>query len=174
MIYKGIISTINQTTRTAEVIIPILDNQVTPMIRLADSIGIMQVGDSCIVSLLSENLADGIVLCSLEGSSSGGGGSVITGGDEYGGYVINGNLLTQWGIVSFYPTAPNTPTAEALMFSNPYSKKPFVAVNPLVNDGGVAQLSCNASDITPRGCNIYLTRTDTANTVISWYAIGQV
>jgi hypothetical protein len=175
MIYKGIVSVVNQLNRTAEIIIPLLDNQVTPMLPLADSIGSeLKVGDSCLISLLSENLADGIVICSLTNNVSGGGGSAEASGDEYGGYAMNGNSLIQWGTVSFSPTSPNTPTAEPIVFSQPFTTKPFVTVNPLVKDGGIAFLGCNAADITATGFNIYLTRTDTATTIISWYATGQV
>lgn len=171
MIYKGIISHIDKVARAAEVIIPILDNQVTPMLKLSYNIDYIQVGDSCLVSLLSENLADGVVLCSLSKKAWTGAESSA---DDHSGYVLKGNILTQWGIIAFAPTAPNTPTAETLVFSRPFKTKPFVTVNPMVNDGGTAMLGCNATDITPTDCKIYLTRTDTESTTLVWYATGQV
>lgn len=171
MVYKGIISNINITARTAEVVIPVLDNQVTPMLKLADSVSQIEVGDKCLVSILSESLADGAIICSL---SNRGGETDYSIVDDYSGWVVKEGILTQWGIVIYSPTMPNTPTPEKVIFTKPFSKKPFVTVNPMSNDVGTALLGCNASDITPTGCTIYLTRDDTANMIIEWFATGHV
>lgn len=64
MVKKGIISDYDKNTRTAEVIIPELDNVVTPMIPIAKEIPIeyVSVGAKCVVALFSNNFADGAVI----------------------------------------------------------------------------------------------------------------
>lgn len=64
MVKKGIISNYDKNTRTAEVIIPELDNVVTPMIPIAKEIPIeyVSVGAKCVVALFSNNFADGAVI----------------------------------------------------------------------------------------------------------------
>lgn len=68
MVKKGIISNINLDRWTAEVIIPELDNVVTPMIPIAREISFgdiaigSAIGLNCVVALFSENFADGAVI----------------------------------------------------------------------------------------------------------------
>jgi hypothetical protein len=64
MVKKGIISVFNAAERTAEVIIPELDDVVTPMIPISREIPTdsVNVGDKCIVALFSNSFADGAVI----------------------------------------------------------------------------------------------------------------
>ena len=64
MVKKGIVSVIDVNSRTAEVIIPELDNVVTPMIPISKGISdeYMEVGARCVVALFSDNFADGAVI----------------------------------------------------------------------------------------------------------------
>lgn len=64
MVKKGIISQFDIVARTAEVIIPELDNVVTPMIPLSKGIPIEQitVGTKCVIALFSSNFADGAII----------------------------------------------------------------------------------------------------------------
>lgn len=64
MVKKGIISDYDKNARTAEVIIPELDNVVTPMIPIAKEIPIeyVSVGAKCVVALFSNSFADGAVI----------------------------------------------------------------------------------------------------------------
>lgn len=64
MLKKGIISKIDTVANTAEVIIPELDDVVTPMIPIAREISVstLAVGQRCVVALFSNNFADGAVI----------------------------------------------------------------------------------------------------------------
>ena len=64
MLKKGIISNVNVDRWTAEVIIPELDNVVTPMIPISREISPLSllVGKKCVVALFSDNFADGAVI----------------------------------------------------------------------------------------------------------------
>lgn len=64
MVTKGIISVVGSNARTAEVIIPELDDVVTPMIPISKGVASADVivGARCIVALFSNNFADGAVI----------------------------------------------------------------------------------------------------------------
>ena len=64
MLKKGIISVFDRNTRTAEVIIPELDDVVTPMIPISREIPTehVSVGEKCVVALFSDSFADGAVI----------------------------------------------------------------------------------------------------------------
>lgn len=64
MLKKGIISVLDSNKRTAEVIIPELDNVVTPMIPISREISIsgVKVGDKCVIALFSDSFSDGAVI----------------------------------------------------------------------------------------------------------------
>ena len=67
MVYKGIISAVDRDQMTAEVIIPELDNMVTPMLSVAREIAAddLTVDNKCVVALFSQNLADGAIISIL-------------------------------------------------------------------------------------------------------------
>ena len=64
MVKKGIISVVDSVARTAEVIIPELDDVVTPMIPISKEIPIasVAVGEKCVVALFSDSFADGAII----------------------------------------------------------------------------------------------------------------
>lgn len=64
MVFKGRISNKDKANRTAMVIIPELDNSVTPMIPIAIHIDEddLSIGQNCVVALFSKNLADGAII----------------------------------------------------------------------------------------------------------------
>ena len=64
MIKKGIISKFDDIKLTAEVVIPELDNIVTPMIPISRAIERLDlvIGRECVVALFSESFADGAVI----------------------------------------------------------------------------------------------------------------
>lgn len=64
MLKKGIISVVDSIDRTAEVIIPELDEVVTPMLPISKEIPIeyVSVGAKCVVALFSDSFADGAVI----------------------------------------------------------------------------------------------------------------
>ena len=67
MVYKGIISSVDRGQKTAEVIVPELDNIVTPMLPVAREIAVddLAVDNKCVVALFSQNLADGAIIAIL-------------------------------------------------------------------------------------------------------------
>lgn len=67
MVYKGIISLVDIDQKTAEVIIPELDNIVTPMLPVSRGIAAedLAVGNKCVIALFSQNLADGAIISIL-------------------------------------------------------------------------------------------------------------
>jgi hypothetical protein len=67
MVYKGVISSVDKENRTAEVIIPELDNIVTPMLPVAREIAAenLAVDNRCVVAVFSQNAADGAVIAIL-------------------------------------------------------------------------------------------------------------
>ena len=65
MIKKGIISNIDADKNTASVILPDEDDTVTPLLPIAHNVGIVSVGDKCVVAFFecdAINLADGIIV----------------------------------------------------------------------------------------------------------------
>ena len=64
MVQKGIISVVDSVSRTAEVIIPELDEVVTPMIPISKEIPIehVNVGEKCVVAFFSNSFADGAII----------------------------------------------------------------------------------------------------------------
>lgn len=67
MVYKGIISSVDRDQKAAEVIVPEMDNVVTPMLPAAREIAVddLAVNQKCVVALFSENLADGAIIAIL-------------------------------------------------------------------------------------------------------------
>lgn len=64
MVQKGIISVVDVASRTAEVIIPELDEVVTSKIPIAKEIPIeyVNVGGKCVVAFFSNSFADGAII----------------------------------------------------------------------------------------------------------------
>lgn len=67
MVYKGIISSVDREQKTAEVIVPEMDNMVTPMLPAVREIAAddLAVDSKCVVALFSQNLADGAIIAIL-------------------------------------------------------------------------------------------------------------
>jgi hypothetical protein len=67
MVYKGVISSVDRDRKTAEVIIPEMDNIVTPMLPVSRGIAAedLAVENKCVVALFSKNLADGAIIAIL-------------------------------------------------------------------------------------------------------------
>lgn len=79
------------------------------------------------------------------------------------------NADIQSGSVSITPTAINTSTYKSITFPVPFSVTPAVTATPVTSGPNV--VSTSVLDITPAGCKIYLTRSDTAQaTSVMWIA----
>lgn len=58
---KGLVSSVDVANRTARVTFRDRDNVVTPEIRYAAHITVLEVGDTVAVAFFSSNLSDGII-----------------------------------------------------------------------------------------------------------------
>lgn len=75
------------------------------------------------------------------------------------------------GKVTISPTA-NTPTSKNISFGHTYSSAPVVMVTAQTTVPGTTVTGCGASNIAVDACDIFVTRTNSTNTVLMWVAIG--
>lgn len=80
----------------------------------------------------------------------------------------------QSGVVLITPSAANTPTYVDVKFPTAFTSAPTVVATPLSTVPGTAVLGCGVSNVTATGCRIYLTRTNTTATSVSWIAVAQI
>lgn len=89
--------------------------------------------------------------------------------DHEGRVRFANGFLIQWGRVSITPSAANTITSKVIQFPIAFSASPVVQVSP--NAGVPNYLTCSysasASELT-----LYMTRTNTTATWVSWIAVG--
>ena len=78
----------------------------------------------------------------------------------------------QHGMISITPTAANTPTSYQLTFPREFSTEPHVVVTPHTTYPGTKVLGVGVYNRSKSGVSIYLTRTDTTATYISWIAMA--
>lgn len=76
------------------------------------------------------------------------------------------------GWVEVTPSAANTPTKKAVTFNRAFDKKPYVVVSPMTSEIGTKVKGVAAQNFTTTGFDVWLNRTDTTATGISWIAIG--
>lgn len=62
MILKGQVSTADNTNRKARIILPDMENIITPEIPVAQNVGLLEINDMVVVAVFSDSLADGIVI----------------------------------------------------------------------------------------------------------------
>lgn len=62
MILKGQVSTADNINRKARIILPDMENIITPEIPVAQNVGSLEVNDMVVVAVFSDSLADGIVI----------------------------------------------------------------------------------------------------------------
>lgn len=74
------------------------------------------------------------------------------------------------GQVLITPTAANTPTSIAITFGKEFSNVPIVVCTANTMAPGTVVTGVSATDITKTGCNLWLTRTNTTATGVSWIA----
>lgn len=87
------------------------------------------------------------------------------------GQILLGNILIQFGSVLIKPVA-NTPTKATITFPYKYKNLPNVQVSPWSGVIGTTVLGAAMSDPTVSKVDIYVTRTNTSDTAIHWFAIG--
>ena len=84
-----------------------------------------------------------------------------------------GDIKICWGVVTVSPKEANAPESTEVIFPFAYTNKPNVQVTCENMDPGIRVTGCSYDDLTLTGCNIYVTRTNTADTKVSWLAIGK-
>lgn len=62
MILKGQVSTADNINRKARIILPDMENIITPEISVAQNVGLLEINDMVVVAVFSDSLADGIVI----------------------------------------------------------------------------------------------------------------
>lgn len=77
----------------------------------------------------------------------------------------------QHGIASITPTAANKPTALEITFGKEFSDTPIVVATPVTSAPGTIVLGCGVYNRSKAGFTLYLTRSNTTETKITWIAM---
>ena len=77
----------------------------------------------------------------------------------------------QHGSVKITPSAANTPTFETIEFEKAFSGTPHVIVTARTAVPGTTVLGVGTAGLSATGAKIYVTRTNTTETVVDWIAI---
>lgn len=98
-------------------------------------------------------------------------------GNPYFGVTLQGKLFArsssgfcQKGAVVCKATA-NTPTKTSVTFSSTFSAVPTVVATPISAQPGTYVKCVSVSNVTTKGFDIYLNRTDTNSTSVAWIAM---
>lgn len=92
----------------------------------------------------------------------------LDGGDVYAkGFKIP---EIQHGSARITPSAANTPTSMKITFPKEFSGTPTVVVSSSTSVPGTAVLGVGVNAITKTGCTLWVTRSNTTETVVSWIA----
>lgn len=93
----------------------------------------------------------------------------LDGGDVYAGDFKIPQI--QRGSVTITPTAANTPTSFDLTFPKEFSGTPTVIVTAATSVPGTTVLGAGVNAVSKTGCKIWVTRTNTTDTVVNWIAV---
>ena len=93
-------------------------------------------------------------------------------GSRSGKVHLSNGLLIQWGAEAITPSAANTPTAKAVTFETEYDSVPMVLTTAHTTVMGTSVTGCAAAEVTTKGFDAYITRSNTTNTTCGWVAIG--
>lgn len=98
-------------------------------------------------------------------------------GNPYFGVTLQGKLFARSssgfckkGTVVCKATA-NTPTKTSVTFSSAFSAAPTVVVTPISTQPGTYVKCVSVSNVTTKGFDIYLNRTDANSTTVAWIAM---
>lgn len=89
------------------------------------------------------------------------------------GNAVIGDIKICWGLVKINPEAAGEAAGVEILFPVPYNNKPNMQVSCQNTDPGVRVLGISYDNLTVNGCKIYVTRTNTNETTVSWLAIGK-
>jgi hypothetical protein len=103
---------------------------------------------------------------------------IITNGEITSKYITAGSISNNYGriyqmskgTVNITPSGANTPTGKAVLFSKAFSSAPTVYTTPVTSAPGTTVTGTGVSGITAKECVIYVTRTNTTTTGVSWVA----
>ena len=95
---------------------------------------------------------------------------------DYEGHLwFKNGMLLQWGQVAIKPTAADTVTSAEITFTHTYDFAPFITASPQIAYPNVVTSSVGSGTTdggAKSGMRIYMTRTNTSETVFRWLAIG--
>jgi len=74
------------------------------------------------------------------------------------------------GSVAVTPVA-NTPTAQAVVFTQPFTAIPIVVATAVTGSPGSTVLEVSVTNVTTTGCDVVLYRTNTTVTGVNWQAV---
>ena len=77
----------------------------------------------------------------------------------------------QHGNISITPSAANTPTSKVVTFAQEFSGNPDVVVTGHTSVPGTTLLGVGTSNRSSTSCTIWITRTNTTDTTVSWIAV---
>lgn len=80
----------------------------------------------------------------------------------------------QYGSVVVTPSSANVPEMVEVTFDVPFASTPNIVLSPWTSAPGTAVKGVSYANATNKGFNIYLTRSDTTSTGVSWLAIGTI
>lgn len=89
------------------------------------------------------------------------------------GHAQIGDIKICWGVVLVATTTANESAHEPVVFPFAYTNNPNVQVSCENTDPGVRVIGCSYDDLTLTGCSVYVTRSNTTVTRVSWLAIGK-
>jgi len=82
------------------------------------------------------------------------------------------SMMIACGTVVITPSSSNTPTYKAISFGKTFPIVPTVVVTPNSTVPGTTVTGWGVTDETTTGCKIWVTRTNTTNTWLSWIAVA--
>ena len=88
-------------------------------------------------------------------------------------HIVLGSLMIVWGRAGFTPVA-NTPTRVDVTFPRAFAEPPGMIVTPNSRVIGTQVLGWGYAGVTTTGCELWVTRTNTDDTNLCWFAIGGV
>lgn len=95
---------------------------------------------------------------------------------DYAGHLwFKNGMLLQWGQVAIKPTAANEVTSAEITFPQTYDFIPFITAIPQIAYPNVVTTSIGGGTTesgAKAGMKIYMTRTNTSETIFKWLAIG--
>lgn len=104
------------------------------------------------------------------------GGSFVDGDPAYASLlnaITSGALDVQVGRESISPTAGDA-TGETITFPVAFASTPSVMVSPVTVVPGTTVLGTAVTEVTTTGCKVWVWRSNTTSTPVTWIAVGRI